>query len=228
MRTALTTRLKGESVLKVRRKTADKPYTCSGLEHIKHFNLQVLTMTTTHLPKRRHISNGKFYDPQTQYYFVSYHIISDCKWVRLPFLTLSEVKEVLEGLPFLLTPAVCPSNNIGISALVDDHKNLQIYSESWLSELHQDWSEETQKYTDSDYTNRQIIFDDRYEQNAVHFTGIPSLSRQNDEAKDAWQERVERHRSAQKQKNIERLKLHDQLSEHQGDPSALFELKIQN
>jgi hypothetical protein len=34
MRTAPTTRLKGESVLKVRRKTADKPFTCSGLEHI--------------------------------------------------------------------------------------------------------------------------------------------------------------------------------------------------
>ena len=185
-------------------------------------------MTISSLPKRRHISSGKFYDPQTQYYSVSYHVVSECKWVRMSFLQLSEVKEVLEELPLLLTPAARPSNNIGMPALLDDHKNLQIYSESWLSELNQDWNEETQKYTDSEYTNRQIIFDNRYEQNAVNFTGIPSLSRQKGEEKEAWQDRVELHRSTQKQKNIERLKLHDQLSEYQGDPSALFELKIQN
>jgi hypothetical protein len=185
-------------------------------------------MNTTHLPQCRHIFSGKFCDSQTQYYFVSYQTISDCKWVRLPFLQLSEVKEVLEELPFLITTAARPSSKIAIPALLDDHKNLQIYSESWLSELHQDWNEDTQKYTDGEYTNRQIIFDDRYEQNAVRFTGIPSLSRQKGEEKEAWQERVELHRSAQKQKNIERIKLHDQLSEHQSDPSALFELKIQN
>lgn len=185
-------------------------------------------MTTLNLPKHRHFSTGNFYNAQTHYYFLSYHVISECKWVRIPFLQLSEVKEVLEELPLLPLPAMRPSNNIGIPALVDDHKNLQIYSESWLSELHQDWNEETQKYTDSEYTNRQIIFDARYEQNAVHFTGVPSLSRQPGEEKEAWQVRVELHRSSQKQKDIERLKLHHQLSEHQGDPASLFELKIQN
>ncbi|WP_255140438.1 hypothetical protein [Synechococcus sp. Lug-A] len=144
----------------------------------------------------------------------------------MPFLTLKEVQDTLESLPFLLTPGMSPSRESDLPCIIPDYKNLQIYSETWLSELHQDWDEGNQRYVDGEYTNRQIIFDDRYERNAVHFTGIPSLSRQKGEEKEAWQQRVWQQRCSLKEESIARMRLHHQLSEHQDDLPALLALRL--
>ena len=179
-------------------------------------------MTT--LPKRPHYNNGEFYDPQNEYYHLTYNVISSIKWIRSPFLTLKEVKDSLEELPLLFTPGFSPSSESNLPGIIPDYDNLQIYNETWLSKLHQDWDEVNQKYVDSDFTNRQVIFGNLYEDDAIHFTGIPSLSRQKGEDEGAWQQRVEQQRSAIKEQNIARMRLHDQLSEHQNDLPALLAL----
>jgi hypothetical protein len=184
-------------------------------------------MTESALIKHPHLTNGEFYDPQTEYYHLTYEVISSLKWVRSCFLKLSEVKDQLEELPLLLTPGMVPSNDSKLSGIIADFHNLKLYNESWLSELHKDWNEETKMYTDSEFTNRQVIFDNRYEQYAVSFTGVPSLSLQKGEERGAWRERVENHRSALKNEEIARRKLHGELADHQGDLPALFALKIQ-
>jgi hypothetical protein len=183
-------------------------------------------MSISSLPKRTHYSNGSFCDPKTEYYFVSYQVISSIKWVRMPFLTLKEVTVALESLPFLLTPGMSPSSESNLPGIIPDYENLQIYNESWLSKLHQDWDEVNQKYVDSEVTNRQVIFDNRYESAAVNFTGIPSLSRQKGEDEGAWHQRVEQHRCALKEERIARMRLYDQLSECQDVIPALLALRL--
>ena len=178
-------------------------------------------MTT--LPKQPHRSNGEFFDLQTEYYHLTYNVISDIKWIRRPFLTKKEVKDSLDDLPFLLTPDIISSDS-NLPGIIPDYDNLQIYNETWLSKLHQDWDEVNQKYVDSEVTNRQVIFGNLYETSAIRLTGIPSLSRQKGEDKDAWQQRVEQQRSAIKEQNIARMLLHQQLSEHQNDLPALLAL----
>ena len=182
-------------------------------------------MTVTTMPKRPHHATGEFFNPQTEYLFLSYHIISSPTWVRCPFLKLSELKDVLEGLPLLFTPGMDPASNSKLPALISDYERLQVYNESWLSELHQDWNESLKVHVDSEYTNRQIIFGNLYERSAVNFTGVPSLSRQEGEEQDAWRDRVDRHRAALKQHRIERMELHTELSDLQSDLPSLFALR---
>lgn len=183
-------------------------------------------MTIALLPKRPHYSNSSFCDPKTEYYFVSYTVISSIKWVRIPSITLAEVKDALEALPILLTPGIMPSSDSNLPGIIPDYQDLQIYNESWLCELHQDWDEVNQKYVDSEVTNRQVIFDNRYESAAVNFTGIPSLSRQKGEDEDAWHQRVEQQRCALKEERIARMRLHEQLDEHQDNLPALIALRL--
>jgi hypothetical protein len=185
-------------------------------------------MTIALLPKRPHHSNGGFHEPKTEYYFLTYQVISSPQWVRSPFLKLSEVKDVLEELPFLLTPGVVPSNKSNLPGMIPDYENLQIYSESWLSQLHRDWDELNQKYADSEFTNRQVIFGNLYERSAEHFTGVPSLSRQDGEDKGIWQERVEEQRSAIKEQRMERMLLHGELADNQGNLPALLALRLKD
>lgn len=179
-------------------------------------------MTIALLSKHPHYSNGEFCDPQTEYYHLTYNVISSVSWIRSPFLTLKEVKDVLASFPLLLilTPDINSSES-NLPGSIPDYENLQIYNETWLSELHQDWDEVSQKYVDSEVTNRQVIFDNRYECAAVSFTGIPSLSRQKGEDKDAWQQRVEQQRCVLKEERIARMRLHGQLDEHQDNLPAL-------
>ena len=184
-------------------------------------------MTELNLAKLPSLTSGNFYSPQTEYYHLTYQVISSPKWVRKPYLELFEVKDALEELPLLLTPGMVPSNDSKLPGVVADYHHLQVYSESWLSELHQDWNKETEEYSDSEFTNRQVIFGNRYEVWSVSFTGFPSLSLQEGEERGAWRERVENHRSALKNEEMVRMKLHSKLADHQGDLPALFTLKIQ-
>jgi len=145
---------------------------------------------------------------------------------NIPYLTLAEVKDSIEALPHLFTPGFSPLSEINLPDIIPNYDNLQIYNETWLSKLHQDWDEVNQKYVDSEVTNRQVIFDNRYESAAVNFTGIPSLSRQKGEDEDAWHQRVEQQHSALKGERVARQRLHEQLCEHQDDLPALLALRL--
>ena len=182
-------------------------------------------MTIALLSKYPHYRNGEFCDPQTEYYHLTYNVISSTSWIRSPFLTLKEVKDVLASIPILLTPDIISSES-NFPGIIPDYENLQIYNETWLSELYQDWDEVSQKYVDSEVTNRQVIFDNRYECAAVSFTGIPSLSRQKGEDEDAWHQRVEKQRCALKEERIARMRLHEQLDEHQDNLPDLIALRL--
>lgn len=52
-------------------------------------------------------------------------------------------------------------------------------------------SEDLQTWIDSEFTNRQVLFGNFYEETAVDFTGIASLSKQVGEALDEWKHRVD-------------------------------------
>lgn len=155
------------------------------------------------------------YDPTTEYCFVSYRTIASPKWVRMPFLTIGQMKDALDELPLLLTEQESPLTGIQGIRFIQDFTDLKIYSESWLSELHRDWDQVSERWVDSEYTNRQIIFGNTYEQLAVRFTGISSLSRQNGEDVDGWRDRVAQQRSAQKESQSERYEMVFQIAQSQ-------------
>ena len=130
------------------------------------------------------------YDKNYEYQMITYNRIPSPAWIRAPFLTLGQVKGALEALPFLWSdsrPKIVPA-----------YKGLRIYDESYLSELQQEWNEEKQSYEDTEYTRRQVLFGQFYEDYAVSFTGIPSLARHKGEDKEEWTSRVKEQRSALK------------------------------
>ena len=133
----------------------------------------------------------KRYREDYPYQSLSYFDTRDASWIRCPFLTLGEVRDRLEVLPHLWSGSDHNAEEGPTRHRVNPaYTGLVIYPETYLSELHQDWNEEKQSYEDSEYTNRQIVFDDRYERHAVRFTGVPSLARQKGEDKDSWSLRV--------------------------------------
>ena len=139
----------------------------------------------------------KRYRKDYPYQSLSYFDTKDVAWIRCPFLTLGEVKDVLDALPHFWSGSDHTAEEGPTQPRVNPaYTGLVIYPETYLSELHQDWNEEKQSYVDSEYTRRQILFDDRYERHAVRFTGVPSLGRQEGEDKDAWSLRVTQQRAA--------------------------------
>ena len=169
----------------------------------------------TQLEPVRHFDNQEVYDPALDYSFVSFSVLSRSQWVRKPFLTLGGVKDALEDLPLVWSRGTWSQSRDEYPRLIPDFTDLQIYSESWLSELHKVWDEDSQSWRDSEYTNRQILFDQRYEDWAVRFTGTPSLSRQKDEDRDQWLERVSKRRLSLKQSRQDRALFLSGLSSSQ-------------
>ena len=161
------------------------------------------------------------YDKDYPYQMVTYSRTPSPAWIRAPFLTLGEVKDALESLPHLWSG----SNHLEASGkerprINPAYTGLRIYDESYLSELQQDWNEETQSWDDSEVTRRQVLFGQFYEDYAVSFTGIPSLARQKGEDKEAWTSRVKEQRSA---REAERRAYQDFIWKIQEDQSEIRE-----
>ena len=162
-----------------------------------------------------HYDNGALHNPTIEYCFVSYQTIASPKWVRMPFLTIGQIKDALDELPMFLAEYTSGESCDQGIRFIQDFTDLKIYSESWLSQLHKDWDQETEAWVDSEYTNRQILFGNTYERLAVRFTGVPSLSRQNDEDLEAWIDRVAQQRSTQKESQSERYEMVFQTAQSQ-------------
>ena len=162
----------------------------------------------------------KKYDPDSDYFMVSYHRTSDCSWIRIPFLYLGEVKDVLDELPHLI-----PHKDEGKRLFTSNFTDLMIHSESFLSKLHREWDEEQQEYVDSEITNRQFFYGGRYEGYATRFTGIPSLARQKDEPLEEWKERVAVAQKASSEVNLKQYEYCNELLNNRSSNRKSWGLK---
>mgnify|MGYP003143642857 CR=1 FL=1 len=133
------------------------------------------------------IGKSEQYDPSLEYYFVDYKVISLPRWVRSPFCTVGEVRDILESLPYVWDNKADNKTGQRMELNVSE---IRVQSERELSRLHQDWDEENQKWVNSPYTKRQVIFGQSYEDGAVLTTGEASLSKQEDESQEEWENRV--------------------------------------
>ena len=159
------------------------------------------------------------YDPRWDYYFVSYNVISTPQWVRSPFNTLGEVKDILENLDYLWDQNedfTRTRENYKFPRMTANYKNLRIYSESYLSELYQSYDEKQDKLILSTITNRQHLFGDRYEGFAEEVTGSSLGIRENESIKD-WEKRIEKANKIAQDKNLERMFYNDKLVEQQSE-----------
>jgi len=157
--------------------------------------------TTNKEVRKRPRFRDKVFNPSTDYFMVSYHRTSDCSWIRIPFLLLGEVKDVIEELPMQIR-----NKEEGKGLLAFDFTDLKVHSESWLSQLQSEWDEEQQKYVDAEITNRQYFYGGRYEDYAERFTGKTSLARKTDEPLERWEERIASAKESSKTERLARLK----------------------
>ena len=128
------------------------------------------------------------YDPDEQYYFVDYHLIADCRWIREGYCDTSRLKTLLANLPYA-RDLEKDGKRIALFS------NLRVTPESELAELRKgSWNEELQKYEVDTITNRIFYFDERYEVSPRYNGGRQPLTKSKDETQKEWEERVETHK----------------------------------
>lgn len=129
----------------------------------------------------RKLSNGKTYDPSVAYYSIDWFDHKECRWVRSNFTTLDN---------FFLNYAIsgCSKNN----SVFQTANDFRVLSEEFLSLPRKNWNEEIKSYVPDFITNRQFIFDNRYEDYAVLTTLQQSLSQltADKETKEEWFQRI--------------------------------------
>ena len=134
-------------------------------------------------PKERTMVSGRkdeVYDPSIDYYSVDWHCTKDCRWVRNGFLQLEDLRWMgVNGLAKR-------------ESVYETAKDFRVLPEKWLSEPRQNWNEEIKSYVPDFITNRQFIFDNRYEDSAVLNTAQQSLGQltADKETKEEWFNRI--------------------------------------
>ena len=120
------------------------------------------------------------YDPNIEYYSVDWHCKKDCRWVRNPFIKLEELNWY--GI----------TGSANGESVYQTAENFRVLPERWLSEPRQNWNEEIKSYVPDVITNRQFIFDNRYESSAVIRTGKQSLGQlvADNETIEEWFNRI--------------------------------------
>lgn len=124
---------------------------------------------------------GKPYDPNADYYSIDWHCKKEIRWVRNSFTTLED---------FWMRYAVS-----GISkseSIFETAKDFRVLPETFLTQPRKHWNEEIKSYVPDFITNRQFIFDNRYEDFAVLTTLEQSLSQltADKETPEEWVERI--------------------------------------
>lgn len=134
-------------------------------------------------PSDRKMVSGRrdeVYDPTIDYYSIDWHCTKDCRWVRNAFVQLDELSWYgLSG---------CSKGE----SVFQTAESFRVLPEKWLSEPRQNWNEEIKSYVPDFITNRQFIFDNRYEDSAVLNTAQQSLSQltADKETKEEWFNRI--------------------------------------
>ena len=133
-------------------------------------------------PKDRKMVNGSgdTYDPNIEYYSIDWHCTKDIRWVRNPFVPLTELR-------FMLIQGLSKGESVFEIA-----RDFRVLPEKWLSEPRKQWNPEINSYVPDFETNRQFIFDNRYEDSAVLNTGQQSLGQlvEDEETKEEWFNRI--------------------------------------
>lgn len=134
-------------------------------------------------PSKRTMVSGRLnetYDPNIEYYSIDWHCTKDCRWVRNSFVQLDELSWYgVSG---------CSKGE----SVFQTAERFRVLPEKWLSEPRQNWNDEIQSYVPDFITNRQFIFDNRYEDSAVLNTAQQSLSQltADKETKEEWFNRI--------------------------------------
>ena len=144
-------------------------------------NASMLKFLVNENSAERKLNNERTYHPEVNYYSIDWFDEDHCRWVRNSFQTLDE---------FFL--------NYGIAGFSKDKsvfqtaKDFRVLPEKWLSEPRKNWNEEIKSYVPDFLTNRQFIFDNRYEDYAVLTTLEQSLSQltEDKETPEEWLERI--------------------------------------
>ena len=124
--------------------------------------------------------SGETYDPNIDYYSIDWHCTKQCRWIRNSFVQLHELR-------FYGVNGFAKGESVYETA-----KDFRVLPEKWLSEPRKIWIEEINSYVPDFETNRQFIFDNRYEDSAVLNTGQQSLGQlvEDEETTDEWFKRI--------------------------------------
>ena len=106
--------------------------------------------------KMSKLIDGKtVFDPCVDYYFVDYFHIENCRWIRKPMLTMDEVLNTVNNLPYAFDDVT--------DSWVPVFKKLRITPHSQLSQPHQSFNKETNLLEDDEFTNIAYEFGDLYD-----------------------------------------------------------------
>jgi len=131
------------------------------------------------------INRETVFNPCQDYYFLDYHHIEQCKWVRCPMSPMQEVVDVIHTLPYAYEDVS--------KSYIPLFRNLRITPYSKLEELHRSFNKETDSWEDDEFTVGYYMFDDRYDQ--WDLLGCePSLTKKKEESDQEWKNRVQVYR----------------------------------
>ena len=148
--------------------------------------------------------NKTEYDALTEYYFVDYHCIIECRWVRSAYLTFEEVREIIENLPYLYD-----KENDKTEPMFSD---LRITPMRELEQLNKNYNEKTNEWEDDVITNACKVYDWRYDIFEI-FGARPSLTKKTEETMEEWKKRVDTRKVENEAINQEKFSKHHKLVE---------------
>ena len=124
--------------------------------------------------------NGSEYDPEEEYFFMDFKD-PEKGWIRNPLMTMDDIQFFFQ--------------NKSLTELMS-FADMRITPERYLSELHQNIQLDGTKrgvgiaVNDSHLTEREFLFGEMYEFVHEDTTDVTSLSKDDEESFDEWEERV--------------------------------------
>ena len=121
------------------------------------------------------------YDPTKEYFFIDYHDIEECRWIRSPYNTIEEVHEKITNLPYVYDRE--KKENLPM------FRRLRVTPHTHLDELYRVWNEEEEKWDNDDITKGYKEFGSKYDH--PEFYGMPpSMTKRDHETREEWEARV--------------------------------------
>ena len=127
------------------------------------------------------LASNTNYDPSKEYFFVDYHCVIDCRWVRSPYNTIEEVTRMISELPYVYDEEK--------NEVLPMFRRLRVTPHTKLEELYRIWNEEEKKWENDTITKGCVQFDSRYDMPEAYGMS-PSLTKKDDETREEWEARV--------------------------------------
>ena len=84
------------------------------------------------------------YDPSKEYFFVDYHDINECRWVRSPYNTIEEVSRMISELPYVYDEEK--------NEVLPMFRRLRVTPHTELAKLYRVWNKEEKKWENDTIT----------------------------------------------------------------------------